>query len=936
MVKLLIGGNLLEGNASDGWTALVGRVQTLQESQHGPFAALFIAGSLFASAEQYQFALSSEAPQLCIPTHLTNLPSFAAAHQLPPNVIFSGTGLATVATLTVTYLPSSTGADDVASLRDRVSNPAYRGCDLLLSEDWPKEMHHFVDESEYQAIQACLGPGTMGLGSAVVADVATIVRPRYHFSAARNVFFQRSPYRNADLALSGASSSYGPPPSTAPCTRFISLAGVSQSKDKDKKWLHALSLDPIVYMSAADVAVEPPGTTDSPYVQVGSLSKAARPVSQSLQDRVASGEPDPKRWRGTGSGAIFFGHQGVPRNDSVGALAAAPPPPPVNLIPPSISATTLFIGGTPRGMRVDAELKAMLEGCVSVRSQEGKGFVFADFDSHDAALRMVEGAARVPFVFQGRALSIGWASSQTRPPRDPPVAAAGGAAGAARAAPMSVSAYGPMGTNFVPPPPPPAPPSRDAKVLFIGGLSFATGVAANCGPPLVSILVLAPLMPGLASVRLVPNKAFAFAEFGSHEEALAVVEGARAAPLVMQGPAREDGTTGYELTIGWAKTSPASLLSAQEQLWQGQGSGVLLNPPSASSSTLFLSGLPESADGAVVNDEAVLGLFAGLPQGPGGSIISSASLRRPEGKNFAFVQFASHSDAVLAMSLRTALPSGGAGLLLHGAPILLGWAKGRSMEGRTNVNRHSDHEADCWFCLASPQLKTHLIMSVAGAVYLALPRGAMHPMHCIICPIECVPNRIHLPPAALREMTLYETAVEAMLAAKGMGLLRFERCIRTDGKDHMQQHLVPVPPERVAGALVVFLQQVAACGLKFREIPDGKNIDETVVSMEGGPYQEYFFVSVPVGSDGITSAGPRIHKRFLFVLEEEPLRGTTDGSSKHRFPMQFGNEVAALVLGQPERANWKKCVVSQEEEERLAVEFRETFAAHDFAAAMEE
>lgn len=56
----------------------------------------------------------------------------------------------------------------------------------------------------------------------------------------------------------------------SPCTRFIGLGKVSTSKDKMKKWMHALSLEPIVHMSKADVSAEPEGTTECPYVEVGS------------------------------------------------------------------------------------------------------------------------------------------------------------------------------------------------------------------------------------------------------------------------------------------------------------------------------------------------------------------------------------------------------------------------------------------------------------------------------------------------------------------------------------------------------------------------------------------------------------------------------------------------------------------------------------------
>ena len=45
--------------------------------------------------------------------------------------------------------------------------------------------------------------------------------------------------------------------------------------------------------------------------------------------------------------------------------------------------------------------------------------------------------------------------------------------------------------------------------------------------------------------------------------------------------------------------------------------------------------------------------------------------------------------------------------------------------------------------------------------------------------------------------------------------------------------------------------------------------------MEGGPYQEYFYIEIPSG-EGIN------RKRYVYVHED----------SKLRFPMQFGVEVS--------------------------------------------
>ena len=67
----------------------------------------------------------------------------------------------------------------------------------------------------------------------------------------------------------------------SPCTRFIGLGSVSSSKEKNKKWLHALSLEPIVHMSRADLMQIPVGTTDCPYVQVGTTANNSHNSSSS-------------------------------------------------------------------------------------------------------------------------------------------------------------------------------------------------------------------------------------------------------------------------------------------------------------------------------------------------------------------------------------------------------------------------------------------------------------------------------------------------------------------------------------------------------------------------------------------------------------------------------------------------------------------------------
>ena len=56
--------------------------------------------------------------------------------------------------------------------------------------------------------------------------------------------------------------------------------------------MHALSLEPIVHMSKADVSAEPEGTTECPYVEVGSTVQpsSSGPQMKKLNVENLSGE----------------------------------------------------------------------------------------------------------------------------------------------------------------------------------------------------------------------------------------------------------------------------------------------------------------------------------------------------------------------------------------------------------------------------------------------------------------------------------------------------------------------------------------------------------------------------------------------------------------------------------------------------------------------
>ena len=424
------------------------------------------------------------------------------------------------------------------------------------------------------------------------------------------------------------------------------------------------------------------------------------------------------------------------------------------------------------------------------------------------------------------------------------------------------------------------PPHDDAVTLFVAGLP-----SVYLQEDLAALLRVAP-----SAVRPVLGRDYCFADAPSHLAAAGLVAAASASPLVLLG---------RTLAVGWARESAASSSHG------GGGGGVSTEPPAPDACSLFVGGLTAGAAEADVR-----ALF-----GPGEREQAAAgvvSVHKPAGRTYAFVHFASHAGAADALARLAPGEEGEpARAVVAGAAVRLGWARGRS-DGAVRP------AGDCWFCLGSPSLRAHLLLAVGEHAYLALPRGAIAADHVLVAPIECCPSRLLLPAGARAELERFEGAVRRLHGAGGRETLLFERTLRgTRGRDHMQTHLVALPGGAARRCLEVLSQLAAERGLAFSEVSAGgaagagQALDEAL-----GPHLEYFYLQLPGASPGEV-------RRFLHVPPGE-------GEGGRRCPMALGLELAARALGCPERADWKRCLLSDSDEEKEAEAFKQRFAPFDF------
>lgn len=66
----------------------------------------------------------------------------------------------------------------------------------------------------------------------------------------------------------------------------------------------------------------------------------------------------------------------------------------------------------------------------------------------------------------------------------------------------------------------------------------------------------------------------------------------------------------------------------------------------------------------------------------------------------------------------------------------------------------TEPHAECWFCLANPQVEKHMIVDIGDLLYTAVPKGGLVPQHLLLVPIAHVPSLAYANSDTRREARL--------------------------------------------------------------------------------------------------------------------------------------------------------------------------------------
>ncbi|KAI9697123.1 MAG: hypothetical protein M1820_007938 [Bogoriella megaspora] len=272
---------------------------------------------------------------------------------------------------------------------------------------------------------------------------------------------------------------------------------------------------------------------------------------------------------------------------------------------------------------------------------------------------------------------------------------------------------------------------------------------------------------------------------------------------------------------------------------------------------------------------------------------------------------------------------------------------------RPSKRRRDNHQAppkpqDCYFCLSSPTLATHLITSIGDDAYLTTSKGPLttkdtfpslaFPAHMLITPLTHAPTLAEIPEpearvATYKELKTYQSALNKMVAKLGKGSLgsvTFEVARRAGV--HVLWQWLPVDVSMVEKGLVEAGFKVEAENQKF---PPFKGGDLGIGEEEGAP-DSYFRVLI---------WRPENSSRDGNGDGDAEMKGNSEGNGEGafgkevamhmpfddsiRFDLQFGRRVMAKLLGLEDRAHWLDCGQSYEEEVADAEAFKEAFKPFD-------
>merc|ERR1719271_80076 len=170
----------------------------------------------------------------------------------------------------------------IEGLLQLARKPGASGIDVLLTAEWPSNIEDKLEEVDRPKHPEGLPFEWKEVSSPIVAELCSVLEPRYHVFGTADIFYQRPPFQTMK---------------SGHVSRCIGLGKVG-SKGKGRMWVHALSLSPTSAMTEAARMQRPHNTSPCPFITkpVASVNagvkRSADEMGGELEDGLAPAIPN--------------------------------------------------------------------------------------------------------------------------------------------------------------------------------------------------------------------------------------------------------------------------------------------------------------------------------------------------------------------------------------------------------------------------------------------------------------------------------------------------------------------------------------------------------------------------------------------------------------------------------------------------------------------
>lgn len=234
-----------------------------------------------------------------------------------------------------------------------------------------------------------------------------------------------------------------------------------------------------------------------------------------------------------------------------------------------------------------------------------------------------------------------------------------------------------------------------------------------------------------------------------------------------------------------------------------------------------------------------------------------------------------------------------------------GDSRGRKRGGDHNQHHHNkrpprpDFDPEkCWFCLSSPAVEKHLVVSIGDSFYLALAKGPLNETHCLIISVTHIQSASLLSKDDFDELVRFKDALRKYFKSKGQVASFFERNYKAA---HLQVNAIAVDESLEWQLKNTVADKSDEYNIQFETVP---SITEPT---QLPPQGAYFTVEIADGTTYLTR-------------------------QMKQFPLHFGRDIfcAETLLNCEDKVDWRQCSLQRDEEEQLVKQFREGFKPFDF------